>query len=433
MLTREENDLITQTGPGTPAGRFHRRYWNPVALSEELPHGSPPKPVRLLSEDLVLFRDDAGRPGLLARHCSHRQADLSFGRLEDGGIRCVYHGWLYDINGQCLDQPAESASSTFKDRIQHPAYPCVEMGGVILTYMGPDKPPLPPRYSFLVVPEDKRTCNKVYQECNFLQGLEGEIDPSHISYLHKFIREDAQSRSAQSSNVPGASTTANALVSRDVAPRVEAEETDFGVRLWALRITDDGRTYVRMNNFVYPSIGIFSGNRPRGDGYSVNWHVPIDDHHHWKFSFGHTIVEPLDIERLEYSRQDRDVLPDYTLRRNGSNRYLQDREEMVSRSFIGLGPNFNVHDAMATEGQGFIEDRTREHLAPGDKAIALARKVTIQAIRHMMETGEVPLDIRRPEDNRFPLMGGYVTVLEKGEDWREAWKELEKFQEITFA
>ena len=124
MLTREENDLLTCTGPGTTGGALLRRYWQPVALSEELPENEAPLPVRILSEDLVLFRDDQGRPGLLGLHCSHRRADLSYGRVENGGLRCLYHGWLYDIHGNCMEQPCEPAGKDFRNKVHHPAYPC---------------------------------------------------------------------------------------------------------------------------------------------------------------------------------------------------------------------------------------------------------------------------------------------------------------------
>src|SRR5918999_2803368 len=152
MISREENYLLTQTGPGTPCGELMRRYWQPVALAEELPlHGAPLK-VTILGEDLVLFRDDQNRPGLLGLHCSHRGADLSYGRLEDGGLRCIYHGWLYDVHGRCLEQPGEPAGSTFHERVRQTAYPCVERAGVIFAYLGPGEPPLLPAFEFLAAP-----------------------------------------------------------------------------------------------------------------------------------------------------------------------------------------------------------------------------------------------------------------------------------------
>src|SRR5437868_6882132 len=154
MLTQEQNDLLTQTGPGTPGGDLLRRYWQPVALSEELPQGGAPVPLKVLSEELVLFRDDRGRPGLIGLHCSHRGADLSYGRIEDGGLRCIYHGWLYDLNGHCLEQPGEPAGSTFHERIRHTAYPCHEQAGAIFAYLGPGAPPEFPAYEFLSVPRE---------------------------------------------------------------------------------------------------------------------------------------------------------------------------------------------------------------------------------------------------------------------------------------
>src|SRR5918998_4234543 len=156
MLTKAQNALLTQTGPGTPGGDLMRRYWQPVALAEEQPAGGAPLPVRLLGEDLVLFRDEQGRPGLLGLHCPHRGADLSYGRLEDGGLRCLYHGWLFDVGGRCLEQAGEPAGSTFKDRVRQRAYPCQEAGDLIFAYLGPGTPPLLPAYSALQAPRSHR-------------------------------------------------------------------------------------------------------------------------------------------------------------------------------------------------------------------------------------------------------------------------------------
>ena len=149
MITREENQLLTQTGQGTPAGALLRRYWQPVALSEELPPGGAPLAVKILDEELVLFRDDQRACRTFGIHCSHRGTDLSYGRIEDGGLRCLYHGWLYDIGGRCLQQPGEPGGGEHRDAIQQLAYPCQEAAGVIFTYMGPGKPPLFPNYDFL--------------------------------------------------------------------------------------------------------------------------------------------------------------------------------------------------------------------------------------------------------------------------------------------
>src|SRR5213079_2086122 len=163
MLSIDENELVTRVGPRQPAGELLRRYWQPAALSEELPVGGAPIPVRLLGEDLVLFRDEQGRPGLLGIHCSHRGADLSYGRIEDGGLRCLYHGWLYDVCGRVLDQPGEPGGGANKTDIRHRAHPCQEAGGAIFTYMGPGDAPLLPNYEFLTVPGEYRTVTKIFE------------------------------------------------------------------------------------------------------------------------------------------------------------------------------------------------------------------------------------------------------------------------------
>src|SRR6266545_3450278 len=179
MITAEENQLLTRTDRETPCGELLRRYWQPVALSEELPNGGAPLKVRILGEDLVLFRDDQDRPGLLGLYCSHRCADLSYGRIEDGGLRCLYHGWLYDINGRCLEQPAEPAESRYKDEIRHLAYPVIERAGLLFTYMGGGEPPLLPNYDFLAAQPEHRYLQKTFLECNYLQALENHLDPAH--------------------------------------------------------------------------------------------------------------------------------------------------------------------------------------------------------------------------------------------------------------
>ena len=187
-MATHEADVLTHTNPGTPCGDLIRRYWQPAALSEELPPGGAPVPVRLLGEDLVVFRDDKGCPGLLGIHCSHRGADLSYGRVEDGGLRCIYHGWLYDIQGKCLDQPGEPGGGEHRGSIRHPAYPCVEKAGVVFAYLGPGKPPLLPNYEFLTVPADHVFAIKLFNDSNYLQGNEGNIDPVHLSFFHRKIK-----------------------------------------------------------------------------------------------------------------------------------------------------------------------------------------------------------------------------------------------------
>src|SRR6266568_6005282 len=246
MLTQEENDLLAHTGPGTPCGELMRRYWQPVALSEELPKDGAPLKVRIFGEDLVLFRDDQGRLGLLGLHCSHRRADLSYGRVENGGLRCLYHGWLYDIHGNCLEQPCEPAGRDFRNKVHHPAYPCREFGGLIFAYMGSGEAPFLPAYEALNAPPGHRLVTKIFHECNYFQANEGNLDPSHVSFLHR------QSNVPENLKRPVEGSDGKlplALYEADVAPHIDVEETDYGVRILSTRTTEKNRTFFRVTNF----------------------------------------------------------------------------------------------------------------------------------------------------------------------------------------
>ena len=256
MISQEENSLLTQTGPGTPCGDLMRRYWQPVALTAELPAGANPMSVRIFSEDLALFRDAQGHPGLLGIHCSHRGTDLSYGRVENGGLRCLYHGWLYDIRGRVLEQPGEPGGEAKREEIRHLAYPCREAGGVIFAYMGSGEPPLLPNYEFLAVPEERRTVTKILVNCNYLQANEGNIDPVHLSFLHQKLEE---SESDPRRIVRGSDASDNSLLAKDIAPAIEVEVTDYGLRIYAIRKSDAANCYLRVTNFILPNLAAFGG------------------------------------------------------------------------------------------------------------------------------------------------------------------------------
>jgi phthalate 4,5-dioxygenase oxygenase subunit len=275
-----------------------RRYWQPLALAEELPHGGAPLRVNVLGEELVLFRDDQGQPGLLGLHCSHRGTDLSYGRIENGGLRCIYHGWLYDVCGRVIEQPGEPGGGANRSQIRHRAHPCKEAGGVIFTYMGPGEPPLLPDYEFLSVPAEQRTVTKILYNCNYLQANEGNIDPVHLSFLHQFL---ADAPMPLRRVVPGTDTTDNTLLGKDIAPAIEIELTDFGLRICSLRASGEDKTYLRVTNFVMPNLAAFGGSTV-GEGYSVHWHVPIDDASHWKYVFMFSREKALPPELVNKSR-----------------------------------------------------------------------------------------------------------------------------------
>jgi phenylpropionate dioxygenase-like ring-hydroxylating dioxygenase large terminal subunit len=418
MITKKENQHLTRVGPATPAGELLRRYWQPVALSEELPCGGAPLAVKILGEDLVLFRDDKGRAGLLGIRCSHRGTDLSYGRVEDGGLRCLYHGWLYDIQGRCLEQPGEPGGGEHRDSIRHPAYPCEEAGGMIFTYMGPGKAPLLPNYEFLSVLPDHRLICKIFHECNYLQANEGNIDPVHLSYLHRFLED----RDERYRGVRGAEESHYNLVGRDLAPSIEVELTDFGVRIYTARKQPGDKVYLRVSYFILPNLSAFPG-QTGGQGYSVNWHVPIDDTRHWKYMFVFSREAPLDKAVIQRERSE--LTPDFRLLRDSSNRFMQDRESMKTKTYSGMGHGFQAHDVFATSSQGPLQDRTHEHLVSSDKAIVAARKLLAKAIRDVQEGREPPHVIRTPSENRFPHLLVVSDMIPSTTDWKEYTRRLE--------
>ncbi len=406
MLTKAENELLTKTGPGTPAGDLLRRFWQPVALSEELPLGGAPLPIRVMSEDLVLFRDNSGQPGLLGIHCAHRGADLSYGRIEDGGLRCIYHGWLYDRAGGCLEQPGEPAGSTFHERIRQTAYPCQEVAGYVFSYMGPGEPPLLPNYEFLSASAERHYTAKRMNECNFLQALEGTYDPQHLGFLHLIF-------TAKDDPVQG-------YLATDQAPTIEVEETENGVcAMRRLRISES-EYYVKSNKYVLPNTSVAAAT---ASGYTFHWYVPIDDERCYIYDAVFSRDVPLNRDRLQGSRSERDQ--NYRLLRNRDNRYLQDRAEMKTTTFSGLGLSFNAQDACVIEGAGTIQDRTQEHLGYTDKGIIAARKVYLKAIRDVQEGADPATIVRDPARNRLQNTTVVDGVIPAVPEWRERLQERE--------
>jgi phthalate 4,5-dioxygenase oxygenase subunit len=430
MLTPEENDILVRTNGGTPGGEWMRRYWQPVALSEELAENGAILPVRLLGEDLVLFRDDQGRLGLLGRRCAHRGADLSLGRIEDGGLRCLYHGWLYDLGGRCLEQPAEPEGSDFKNKINHRSYPCKELGGIVFTYMGPGEPPVFPLYEPLIAPENHRYAYKVLHECNYLQAHEGEIDPAHLSYLHR----RAQQPSWRQRAIKGSDgLQPMAMYRKDAAPRIEVEETDFGVRVYSLRRAEDEKIYLRLTNSIFPNVSTIIGPMA-GDGYDINWHVPIDDHRHWKYVVIFRRSGPLEARDWKNIHSLRpELTADYRLVRNAANNYLQDRESMRNGNFSGLGTNNLPQDAAMVQSPGPIQDREEEHLGTTDKAIIANRRVFLKAIRQVEAGGDAPHVIRDVAKARVPEIAVISEIVSGSEDWRNYWQKCSRIDDEKYS
>ena len=406
MLSKAQNDLITQTGPGTLGGRFLRSYWQPIATAEEMPIGGAPMPIKIMGEELVLFRDDTNRLGLIGLHCAHRGTDLSYGRVENGGLRCLYHGWLFDINGQCLDQPAEPEDKKFCHKVRQTSYPVQKKGGAIWTYMGEGEAPLIPDYEFLLGSDDRRATFRVIQHSNWLQGLESSTDPAHTTYLHRV-----------SAGKPSAASNGNVRALRgDNPPKIDIEHTSFGTRMYALHNAPNGRKYLRVNNYVYPNAATPATSVPGDVGYQGRWYVPIDDERHCRFEFVYRHSEPLDKEALRAAKAEH-IGPDKRHIRRAENRYLQDRDEQKRDvTWCGMGRYFPAHDVFAIETQGAIQDRTKEHLGSSDVVIIEVRRALFKAIKQMEETGEAPGLLRNPEENQFTDFVCSSTYIEDHED-----------------
>ena len=421
MLSAEQNERITRTGPGTPAGAFMRRYWQPAALTEELETNRPARAIRLLGEELVLFKDEEGRYGLFHRHCCHRGADLAFGRLEDGGLRCPFHGWLFDVTGACLEQPAEPEGSQFHRKVRQPAYPCVERNGIVWAYLGPGDPPNFPALDALTAPDAYTFAFKGWWECNWLQAMEVAVDPAHASYLHRFFEDDQDDYGLQFRGKTKDQAVTKVLREHD-RPVLEVEQTGFGLRIAALRALDGERMHIRITNAAYPHCAVIPMSE---DMTLTQWHVPIDDENCYWYSIFTAYGREVDKERMRAQRIGSVSLPDYRPVRNRANDYGFDPEEQRTRTFTGMGDDINTHDQWAVESQGRIHDRTREHLGASDKGITAYRRMVFAGIDAVERGEDPPLAGRNGAVSGIAGPVGIDTIGEAA-DWQAAWRAHER-------
>ena len=420
MLSREENDLLTRTGPGTPMGEVLRRYWLPALLSAEIPEPDcPPVQVKLLSESLVAFRDTEGRIGLLDEFCAHRGTSLWLGRNEECGLRCVWHGWKYDVNGQCVDQMNQPGSSSFAYKIRIKSYPVLELGGVVWAYMGPEnKMPAPPKFGWTQVPATHRHTSKLIQECNWLQGLEGGLDQIHVPILHKTFRAE----------LADSGIAAQSFIGRTGMPVFEIEETDFGLRYVAIRRLAEDRYYVRGYNFIMPFTQVRHADNPTTDADLVKkfntghmW-VPIDDENcmvwNWMYSWGDPLTEEERMERRTGNGPDEVDQRTFRPFRNRDNSWLIDREMQRRQNFSGI-TKVNAQDRAVQELQGRIVDRTKEHLGPADKVMISARQLLLRAAK-TVAAGEIPMGA----DASYYCARGATKIIPADGSWQELMREV---------
>jgi phenylpropionate dioxygenase-like ring-hydroxylating dioxygenase large terminal subunit len=440
MLTQEQNETLTRVGPGSRMGELMRRYWVPALLSWEVPEpDSPPVTIKLLGEELVAFRQTDGRVGVVGARCAHRRAHLFWGRNEENGIRCVYHGWKFDCEGNCVDMPSEPEESNFKDKVKIPAYPTYEGGGVVWCYMGPaERKPAEPLYEWTTVEPDQRAMSKIWQPCNWLQALEGGIDTVHSNFLHlgrppglRYDDNDPRGRA----------------LNRSTAAVLEVVPTDYGYSYAGIRsMGDEGANHVRAYHWVMP----WTQLRSQGEGMVAGhmW-VPMDDEntmvYNFHYHFGHgearQTVEygmfsqfggnsegEVDVNPLWFRDAklpigagntfglDIDVDNSFRSTRNADNKYLIDREMQKSRTYTGI-TGTNTQDRAVQESMGPIADRTLERLGTTDRAIINARRTLLKAVQTVEDGGDPP-----GVAPTYYKLRAIERVLPQGVHWFEALK-----------
>jgi phthalate 4,5-dioxygenase len=386
MLKAEVNELLTQTGAGTPTGDLFRQYWLPALLAEELPENdSPPVRVKILSERLIAFRDSEGRYGLIDEFCAHRGVSLWFGRVEECGLRCAYHGWKYDVTGQCVEVPSEPENSNFSRKVKLTAYPLVKVGDILWTYMGdPEQQPELPEFEFAQVPAEQTYTSKRWQESNWLQALEGGIDSSHVSWLHSGgLKNDPLFKGAKG----------NEYNLNDLRPFFEVAEAEGGLFIGARRNAEEGNYYWRITPWVMPS---FTMVPPRGD-HPVHGHfwVPIDDGNCWVYTFDYHPMRALTPEERQAMKDghgvhSRNIPGTYRPEDNKDNDYLMDREaQKRGETFSGVR-GIAQQDASLQESMGPVVDRMKERLVSSDTGIIKARQKLRKAVEALRDDGATP-------------------------------------------
>jgi phthalate 4,5-dioxygenase len=422
MLQAEDNKYITRVGPGTPMGALMRQYWVPAMLSSELPRPDcPPVRVKLLGEKLIGFRDSSGRVGLLGNLCPHRGASLFFARNSGCGLRCVYHGWKFDVTGRCVDMPSEPPDSTFKDKVSATAYPCVERGGLVWTYMGPraEPPPLPDLEA-TQLPASEATAMAYQRECNWLQGLEGDIDTVHVGFLH-YGQDRAEDE------IPG---TFRYYALADRAPKYAVLDTPYGAMYGAYRPAGPGRVYWRIAQWMFPFWTMPPTGLLGGHMVARAW-VPMDDTHMLMFM----VIPKVTRERREEigagtrgAPKPIAVLPNGTgwydrfrLVANEENDYLMDRDAQErDEEYSGI-TGIHVQDQAITESMEPVYDRSLEHLGSSDAMVIRARRRLIAAARALEAEGKTPPGVDDPAS--YAQRSGGV-FLREDEDWVAATQSL---------
>jgi phenylpropionate dioxygenase-like ring-hydroxylating dioxygenase large terminal subunit len=396
MLTAEQNKLLTETGPDTPMGTVFRHYWQPALLSRQLEADGAPIPVKILGEEYIAFRDSNGKVGVVEPRCSHRGANLYFGRNESCGLRCAYHGWKFDTEGNCVDIPTspENMAEKLKPKAAIKALKVRESGDIVWVFFGEEEPPEVPHMEFAELPESHRFVSKKLQQCNWAQAVEGGLDTAHFSYLHAGIK-DGQRVSLvppQGDNEPPAIARFRWLI-EDSMPQFTVLQHDAGLVLCAARKTDDdNQLYWRLTQFMMPNHSLAPNSFP-GENHQGNTWVPIDDQSCWIYCYIYNPERPLTEEERNRHASGAGIFAEvdenYIPIRNRDTNYLLDRNVQKHSNFTGI-TGISEQDAAIADSQGLIADRTRELLGQTDLGVVRFRQTMFKALDSVKE-GSSPL------------------------------------------
>ncbi|MDH7795250.1 MULTISPECIES: Rieske 2Fe-2S domain-containing protein [unclassified Beijerinckia] len=418
------NEILTRVGPGTKMGELFRRFWLPALLEEEVakPDG-PPVKFRILGEDLVAFRDTEGKVGVIDAYCAHRRAGLEYGRNEECGLRCVYHGWKFSVTGELLDAPSEPPSrlDQVKKTVKITAYPTHVAGGAVWVYMGPPeaKPPFP-AFEWTRFPASQSAIIKRYQPCNYAQALEGGIDSAHISFLHRDLKDLAKAGQPVANAGQPRSTHAR-YAGGCQYPEFSVDETDYGLRIMARRYLDDAdKDYWRVTQFMLPCFQMVPPTLEKGEfianpTYGNIW-VPIDDYNTWNWGFSSDVEALSERQRIFMGKSGiwGELHDDFTAAQNLSNKFEWSQERQRSVNYSGIAGVRN-QDAAVVESMGPLVDRSKENLGHSDSAIIRFRRQII-ALANALADGKEPPMPHRPE--LFNIRS-FSTLLEKDVHIRE--------------
>jgi phthalate 4,5-dioxygenase len=438
-----QNELLTRIGPATACGALLRHYWQPIALTAEFDPALDPrmgvrpvKAVRALGQDLVLFRDAlTNQYALMDRACPHRGADLAFARYEraeqGGGIRCPFHGWHFAANGQCIQTPGEPTGSKLCQSVKQRTYPVVEKSGILFAWFA-DESISPSSFAELdcfVAPDSHTFAFKGLLNCNWLQALEVGIDPAHASFLHCYFEDEdlTQSYGKQFRGASADSDWPMTRVLRDYPnPDIQIEETNYGMRLTALRRLSETLMHVRVTNHLFPQAFVIPLS---ADITITQWHMPVDDTHTYWYAIFTGFAAPLDKAAMREQRLKLYSLPDYGPRVGKQNDYDFDPFEQQTQTFTGMGQDINVHDQWAVESQGEIQDRTKEHLGTTDKAIIANRRTLTKAIETVQGGGKPPMYFNEAEATQ---VRGPITVdgIGAADSWQQYWRDADQRKRV---